>query len=59
MLDRIQIQNYKCLRDVEVQLGDFAVLIGPNDSGKTSFLQAIRSLGIIANLPMGNAFGAD
>ena len=44
MIDRIHIQNFKCLRDVEVELGAFNVLIGPNDSGKTSFLEAIRWL---------------
>ena len=45
MIDKIRIQNFKCLRDVEVELGPLNVLIGPNDSGKTSFLEAIRLLG--------------
>ncbi len=47
MLDRIHIQNYKCLLDTEVALGAFNVLIGPNDSGKTSFLEAVQLLGAI------------
>jgi predicted ATPase len=45
MIERITIQNYKCLRDVSVDLAPFTVLIGPNDSGKSSLLDAIVALG--------------
>ena len=41
MLTRAKIERFKCLRDVDVQLGPFNVLIGQNDSGKSSFLQAL------------------
>jgi predicted ATPase len=44
MIEKIHIKNFKCLQDTEVTLGPFNVLIGPNDSGKTSFLQAIELL---------------
>ncbi len=47
-LRQIGIKNFRCLRDVEVELGPFNVLVGPNDSGKTSFLKAIESLGNLA-----------
>jgi len=47
MLERIHIENYKCLRDVTVGLGDFTILIGLNDSGKTSFLEAVQTFGKI------------
>ncbi len=49
MLKQVHITNFKCLRDVTVQLGDFTVLIGPNDSGKSSFLSVIRSLAKFAD----------
>lgn len=49
MLQRVHIQNYKCLRDVEVELSPLTVLIGPNDSGKTSFLTCLHMLGVLAN----------
>ncbi len=45
MMKKIRVQNFKCLLDTMVELGPFNVLIGPNDSGKTSFLQAIQLLG--------------
>ena len=41
MLTRIQIKNFRKLKDVEVELGKSVVLIGPNNSGKTAALQAI------------------
>jgi predicted ATPase len=41
MINKIEVQNFKCLLDVRVDLGPFNVLIGPNDSGKTSFLEVI------------------
>jgi ABC-type Mn2+/Zn2+ transport system ATPase subunit len=41
MLTRLQIQNFKTLRDADIPLGQNVVLIGPNNSGKTSALQAL------------------
>ena len=45
MLRSLHIQNFKCLRDTTLELGPFTVLIGPNDSGKTRILDALRLLG--------------
>jgi predicted ATPase len=53
VIEKVRIQNFKCLRDVTVELGPFTVLIGPNDTGKTSFLQAIHTLGLALNENMG------
>ncbi len=59
MLDRLHVENYKCLRDVTVDLGPFTVLIGPNDSGKSSFLDAIRTLGRTTSEKFPSIFGDD
>ena len=48
MLKRIKIQGYKSLADVEVHLGHLAVLVGPNASGKSNFLDALQLLSRIA-----------
>ena len=38
----VRIRNYRCVRDVGVELGGgLAVLLGPNGSGETSFLEAL------------------
>lgn len=44
MIKQFHVENFKALRDVTVDLTPFHVLIGPNDSGKTSILQAIAGL---------------
>lgn len=41
MLTRIRIQNFKRFGNVDIELGKAVVFIGPNDSGKTTALQAI------------------
>ena len=44
MIDRIRIQNFKSLRNVDVNLGRTNVLVGPNMSGKSNFIDAFRFL---------------
>jgi energy-coupling factor transporter ATP-binding protein EcfA2 len=41
VIETVTIRGFKCLYDVSARLGPFNVLIGDNDSGKTSFLQAL------------------
>ena len=41
MLTSISINNYKKLKDVYIELGKTTVFIGPNNSGKTTALQAL------------------
>ena len=44
MLKRIRIQGYKSLVDLELNLKPLSVLIGPNASGKSNFLDALQLL---------------
>lgn len=41
-LTSIQFENYKLLRDTTLPLEPLTVIVGPNDSGKSTALQAIR-----------------
>jgi ABC-type taurine transport system ATPase subunit len=41
MLTKLVIRNFKKLKEVEIPLGKSVVLIGPNNSGKTTALQAL------------------
>ena len=47
MIRRIEALNYRCLRYVSQPLQDFHVLVGPNASGKSTFLDI---LGLIRDL---------
>jgi len=41
MLTKLVIRNFKLFREVELELGDRVVLIGPNNAGKTTVLQSL------------------
>jgi predicted ATPase len=44
-LKSIKIDRFRCFKRVEVPLGPLTVLVGPNDTGKSAFLDAIAYLG--------------
>ncbi len=56
MIQSFHVQNFKALRDVTLELTPIHVLIGPNDSGKTSLLQAIAALCRSVDMPLHEAF---
>lgn len=59
MIKRIHIKGYKSLQDLEVKLGPFCVLFGPNASGKSNFLDALQLIGrIVQSRTLKEAFAA-
>jgi energy-coupling factor transporter ATP-binding protein EcfA2 len=55
MLTRVQALNYRCLRYVNRPLRPFQILIGPNASGKSSFLDVVALLGDYVREGLDNA----
>jgi predicted ATPase len=47
MFTRLQTRGYRCLKSIDQDLGSFRALVGPNASGKTTFLDII---GFISDL---------
>jgi predicted ATPase len=45
MITLIEALNFRCLRYIKQPLGPFHVLVGPNASGKTTFLDVLALLG--------------
>jgi len=45
MFTRIQTRSFRCLKAVDQSMGPFRALVGPNASGKTTFLDVIGFLG--------------
>jgi len=45
MIAQIEALNYKCLRYIKRQLLPFQVLVGPNASGKSAFLDTVAFMG--------------
>src|SRR5208337_2447829 len=44
MITRIEARNYRCLQSVAVPLHPFQILVGPNGSGKTAFMDVLGFL---------------
>ena len=44
MIESLSIRNFKVLREVDVQLQPLTVIVGPNSSGKSSVLHALKHL---------------
>ena len=42
-LTTVRIRNFRCIEDLTVDLDQTTILIGENNSGKTAFLEAIRT----------------
>lgn len=51
----IGAKNFRSLRDVHVPLGNLNVLVGPNEAGKSNFLDLIAFLGDSARLDLPEA----
>ncbi|MFZ8801558.1 MAG: AAA family ATPase [Candidatus Calescibacterium sp.] len=55
IIRKIKVKNFKSFKDLEVGLGKFNVLIGPNSSGKSNFIQIFKFLRDIRNYGLDNA----
>ena len=44
MIQSIEFQNFKALRDTTLPLGPCTILVGPNGSGKSTVLQALKQI---------------
>jgi len=55
LIKKLEVRNFKSFRHIDVELRDFNVLIGPNASGKSNFVQIFKFLRDIAELGLENA----
>ncbi len=54
MIERINIQNYKSIKNADVSLGHLNVLIGSNGVGKSNFISYFELLNAILNKRLGS-----
>ncbi|RKH27600.1 hypothetical protein D7V77_11195 [Corallococcus sp. CA041A] len=50
MIEKVQFRNFKAYRSLDLDLEPFTVLVGPNASGKTTLLEGLRILPLLADL---------
>ena len=55
-ITRVVLENYKSIAFCDVKLGPLSILVGPNASGKSNFLDALRFLSEAMNAPVEKAF---
>lgn len=54
MIDKISINNYKSIKNLEFNIGKLNILIGENGCGKTNILEAITCCSIVAETESSN-----
>lgn len=52
MLTRLKVNGFKNLQDVDVRLGPFTCIAGPNGVGKSNLFDAIAFLAVLADKPL-------
>jgi predicted ATPase len=58
MIRLIEALDFRCLRYISQRLGNFHVLVGPNASGKTTFLDVVAFLGDLVSEGLDEAISA-
>jgi predicted ATPase len=58
-LTTLSVQGYRSLYDVHMKPGDFSAIVGPNNAGKTNFVDALQFLGEIARSGLEVAVGRE
>ena len=41
-ISRLRIENFRCIKNLEIELDETTVFIGPNNAGKSAILEAVR-----------------
>jgi AAA15 family ATPase/GTPase len=49
MLHKILIENYRCYEKHEIEFKNISILVGKNNAGKSTVIEALRLLAIAAS----------
>ena len=55
-ITKISCKNFRCFEDITVDLEPFTVLVGPNNVGKTAFLELVKHISNLAVQKWAQAF---
>jgi Uncharacterized conserved protein len=50
VIKKVVVKNFKCIKELELELAPLTILVGPNGSGKSSILEAIALMAQCAKL---------
>jgi len=54
-ISQVSIKDYLCIKELELNLSPLHAFIGPNDSGKSTILKAVRTLFDVASAKLPEA----
>lgn len=57
MITRIEAYDFRCFREVKQSLRPFQILVGPNASGKSAFMDVLAFLGTLVSEGLDAAIG--
>ena len=49
MLKKFILENYRCFEKTEISFTDLSIIVGKNNAGKTTLIEALRILSIVVN----------
>lgn len=49
MIKEIQIKNFRCFENIKIPFKDLSVIIGKNNAGKSTIIEALRIISLITN----------
>lgn len=49
MIKKVMIENYRCFAKYEISLTPTTIIVGRNNAGKSTFIEAMRLLSLVAN----------
>jgi energy-coupling factor transporter ATP-binding protein EcfA2 len=52
---RLVVRNFKCIKELEIELAPLTILVGPSGAGKSSILEALALMGQAAGRPIEEA----
>lgn len=49
MIEKINLKNYRCFKDTTVSFKNLSVIVGKNNAGKSTLIEALRIISTVAN----------
>lgn len=50
MLKKIKLENYKCYKDSQINIKDLVIIVGKNNVGKSTLIEALRIISLAAKM---------
>jgi AAA15 family ATPase/GTPase len=49
MIEKLVLNNYRCFEDCQIEFNDLSIIVGKNNVGKSTLIEAIRIVSVVVN----------